>query len=539
MTDASDLRAARLPRPRAARRICLAHAGALAILGFAAVALAGVLLRPALPIDETRYLAVAWEMWARGDWLVPTKNFAPYAHKPPLLFWTMNLVWSLIGVSEIAARLVGPGFAALCLLLTGRLARRLWPDQAEIGAAATLALAGMAAFALYGGLTMFDAALAAATVGGMLALLRAVHAGRTRDWALLGLALALGGLAKGPVILIHLGPALALSPLWSGGRITWGAMTRGAAVAIGTGMGLVALWVVPAAVSGGADYREAILWTQSAGRVAEAFAHARPWWFLAALLPALLFPWIAAPALWRAGARADWRDPGLRLCLVWGGAGLVLFSLISGKQAHYLLPELPAAALVVARLSPGRFPLRVPALVVALGALAGIAVAAGLVPLGRAGALVQPRAVLAAACLLVLAACLGALRLRGLAGGAVLTLGTVLALNLLVGFTAIRPLYDTHRIAAAIAPFQPAGIAFYGQSYHAEFNFAGRLTAPVATPRTAEDLAAWQAEHPAGVIVARLDRDHPAWPPHETIPFRNAPYAVWHVADAPRPEVSP
>ena len=36
------------------------------------------------------------------------------------------------------------------------------------------------------------------------------------------------------------------------------------------GLALVALWVVPAAVTGGAEYREAILWTQSAGRVTEA-----------------------------------------------------------------------------------------------------------------------------------------------------------------------------------------------------------------------------------------------------------------------------
>ena len=178
-------------------------------------------------------------------------------------------------------------------------------------------------------------------------------------------------------------------------------------------------------------------------------------------------------------------------------------------------------------------------LLLAAAALAGIVVAAGLVPLGRAEALLQPRAVPVAACLLVLATCLAALRLRGLAGGAALTLGTVLSLNLLVGFTATRPLYDTHRIAAAIAPFQPAGIAFYGQSYHAEFNFAGRLTAPVATPATAGDLAAWLAAHPAGVIVARLDRTHPAWPPRETILFRNAPYAVWHTADASRLENSP
>ena len=217
----------------------------------------------------------------------------------------------------------------------------------------------------------------------------------------------------------------------------------------------------------------------------------------------------------------------------------MLFSLISGKQAHYLIPELPAAALVVARLSPGRFALRGPVLVVAAGALAGIILASGLVPLGRAEALLQPRAAALAACLLPLGACLAALCLRGLAGGAVLTLGTVLSLNLLVGVTATRSIYDTHRIAAAVASFDAAGIAFYGQSYHAEFTFAGRLTRPVATPDTALDLAAWEADHPAGVIVARLDRTHPAWPPRETILFRNAPYAVWHTADASRLENSP
>lgn len=544
MTQAPDLPA--VPparRARAGSRSRLVPLGACALLGFAAVALAGVLLRPALPIDETRYLAVAWEMWVRGDWLVPTKNFELYTHKPPLLFWTINLVWAVTGVSETAARLVGPGYALLALALTGRLARRLWPDRPGIGGRATLALAGTLAFALSGGLTMFDAALAAATVGGMLALLRALETGRARDWALLGLAFAAGGLVKGPVILIHLGPALALAPLWSPGRVALRGLARGAVIALGTGLGLVALWVLPAALSGGAEYRTAILWTQSAGRVAEAFAHARPPWFFVALLPALLFPWFVLPALWRAGARADWREPGLRLCLVWGGAALVLFSAISGKQAHYLVPELPAVALAVARLAPPRLSLRVPAAIVAALALAGLAAALGLVPLGRAEALVQPRAAAAAACLLALAVCLIAWRIRGLAGGAVLTLGALLSLNLLIGATATRVLYDTRPLAAAIAPFEPQGIAFYGQSYHAEFNFAGRLTAPVATPETAGALAAWQAAHPGGVIVARLDKAHPSWPPARTIPFRNAPYALWRAADArpsaPRPEPLP
>ena len=63
-------------------------------------------LRPLLPVDETRYLSVAWEMWWRGDSLVPYLNGEPYSHKPPLLFWLVHGVWALSGVSELAARLL-------------------------------------------------------------------------------------------------------------------------------------------------------------------------------------------------------------------------------------------------------------------------------------------------------------------------------------------------------------------------------------------------------------------------------------------------
>ena len=59
-----------------------------------------LLYRQALPIDETRYLSVAWEMWMRGDFLVPHINGDPYAHKPPLLFWIINSSWFVFGVGE-------------------------------------------------------------------------------------------------------------------------------------------------------------------------------------------------------------------------------------------------------------------------------------------------------------------------------------------------------------------------------------------------------------------------------------------------------
>jgi 4-amino-4-deoxy-L-arabinose transferase-like glycosyltransferase len=69
------------------------------------VALWGVLVvvaltvRPLLPVDETRYLSVAWEMWLRHDWLVPHLNGSPYPDKPPLLFWGILLGWRVFGVN--------------------------------------------------------------------------------------------------------------------------------------------------------------------------------------------------------------------------------------------------------------------------------------------------------------------------------------------------------------------------------------------------------------------------------------------------------
>ena len=105
----------------------------IAITAFLAVALFGILARPLLPVDETRYLTVAWEMREGGHWLVPRLNGEIYSHKPPLLFWLINLVWWVTGVSEVTARLIGPAFGAGAIAATAGLARRLWPEDPDVG----------------------------------------------------------------------------------------------------------------------------------------------------------------------------------------------------------------------------------------------------------------------------------------------------------------------------------------------------------------------------------------------------------------------
>ena len=228
----------------------------LAMCLFAAISVLGVILRPALPIDETRYLTVAWEMRLSGDWLVPHLNGLTYSHKPPLLFWLINLIWLVTGPSEIAARLVAPAFGLASIWATARLAQRLVPASSDIGGRAALVLAGSLGFSIFAGLTMFDALLTLAAVLGVTALTNVPTQARAA-WLGFGAALALGALAKGPVILLHLLPVALATPLWAG--IGTKQMLKGLALGLLTGLAIVALWLVPALIAGGPEYRHAVL----------------------------------------------------------------------------------------------------------------------------------------------------------------------------------------------------------------------------------------------------------------------------------------
>lgn len=505
---------------------------AVAMAGFLALAVLGLWLRPLFPIDETRYLDVAWEMHLSGNWLVPTKNFALYSDKPPLLFWMINLIWLLTGVSEFAARLVGPLFGCVAIWLTAVLARRLWPEDPQIGGKAALGLVGLVVFALSASLTMFDVPLTVATLLGLIALERAGRAETSlAPWVGFGAAIALGVITKGPVILFHLLPAAVLLPIWSATPLPWSALPKRLIFGVVVALLFVALWLLPASILGGPEYREAILWHQSAGRLAGSFAHARPWWFYLALLPALAFPLFWSAGLWRNLPRLR-GDRGLRLCLIWVASAFVLFSLTSGKQLHYLVPELPAFALMAARLAPQRGDRLWPAaILLALLAAFAIAVVLGLVPLHRAATLVTPKSMFVAFALLLLATGWLALRQSGAVAAAILSLGLLLAVNLLIGTTDTAQIYSAHPIARIMGESPQDGLAFTGEPYHAQFNFAARLTAPVEELADAEAVRTWAKSHPKGLIVGPTDEAQLPLPPRDTVLFRNSDYGIWSAAD--------
>ncbi len=504
----------------------------LAVLGgFALLMLALVAMRPLLPIDETRYLSVAWEMRLASDPVHLTENGAVYTHKPPLLFWLMNIVWMVTGVSEFAARLVGPAAAVGCVAGTAALAQRMWPGDAGAGLRSALVLTAFPVFAIYGSATMFDALLTLAVLAGVAALWRIGQgAAGLRPWAAFGVAVAFGIYAKGPVILVHLVPVLLTMRIWGGEPPRAGGLLRGLLLALAVALGLVGLWLGPALLTGTAAFREELLWTQSAGRVAGGLAHDRPVWFLVALLPLLLFPWGWSWRLWRGVAAALPGDRALRLCALWAVSGLVLFSVISGKQAHYLIPEFPAVAMIASR-ALGRID-------GSRGGSAGwiLPAVVGMLSLAYAGGVIEPSgdlanlppewpvAVFGILCLLVAGA---ALMLPFVAGHLVAGAGLALSVHLLIAASPLYGQHDGHALAARLAAAERGGIAMTGYDYEAQFNFLARLTQPVAVPGTPEALQAWLAAHPEGLLFGRMGEVPVSAAPTEVFDYHGETVAIW------------
>lgn len=479
----------------------------LSLLLLAALAAVALLARPLIPIDETRYVSAAWEMWQRGNFLVPFKNGEPYSHKPPFMFWMFHAGWALFGVTDWWPRLVLPLFSAGALLLTYPLARRLWPQRPGLGGQAALILASALLWIIFSTSVMFDVILAFWVLLGMHGVLAAAD-GKRRGFVMLGIAIGMGVLTKGPVILLNLLPVTVLAPWWNPG-MKWRRWFGGIVLAVLLGATIALAWAIPAGMAGGEAYRNAIFWGQTADRMVESFAHRRPFWWYVPLLPLLLFPWFVWPAWWKAliHHRREGLDRGSRFCLAWMLPVFVAFCFISGKQPHYLVPLFPAFALLTARLLAGRRDARtgLPALLAAaLGGTLMLAASGHIAALhGRFAALplAWPGAVLIALAFVVWMA-----GRRGVAPVPNLALlgAAVLALVQLAAKPSIDPLYNIKAMAQTIKQVQDEGRPVVNAArYHAQYQFLGRLESPLLELHGAE-LKRWLAEHPEGYAVIYL-----------------------------------
>lgn len=483
------------------------------LLTAALIILINLYFRPLLPVDETRYTSVAWEMWQSGNWLVPHINGATYDHKPPMMFWLINIMWLVFGVSEAAARLIVPVLACANFFLIYQLAQRVYPEQAKAARYAPLVLLSFAGWTLYVPTSMFDLLITVFVLSFTNAIWRYAETGEKPFYIWAGLSIGIGILVKGPVMFVYTLPVLLLYPFWCrDGMIAGRNFARGSAMSVLIGVVIILSWAIPAAISGGPEYADAIFWRQSAGRMSESFSHARPVYWYLLMLPVLILPWGLLFGAWqtRSGFRPVKAD---RFCLSWFITVFVIFSAMSGKQPHYLFPVFPALALFIsARINLSKFD-KEPLLALLLIALA---VAIFTAPLWVALVFESSDSPdlstffgfipLLLAVIVMMPTWFASHRLD------------VILLALPIGLYSIIPslsdalfqVYDVKPLAQEIKHRQDQGqpVAYLGK-YHNTFQFLGRLEQPLITINIAER-SAWLVQHPEHLVIAsirELDND--------------------------------
>ena len=234
--------------------------------------------------DEVRYAYVAREMAKDGHWLVPHRSGEYYAHKPPLLFWLINLGSRItrLPIGPVTSRLPGFFSGILVLWITARLAGR-WRGP---GAAwpAVLVLCTNYLFWHEVGFGRTDALLLGCSLSALYLLVRNDEAPAGWRPVLAYAAMGLGILTKGPVgFLVPVGAYIAMRLAAGEGRLLkkghwgWGPLVT---------LSFPALWLGLAWWTGAPEgFLNEVLFKQNVARAAGELGHEHPGYYVFTHLP--------------------------------------------------------------------------------------------------------------------------------------------------------------------------------------------------------------------------------------------------------------
>lgn len=293
--------------------------------------------------DEARFVYVAREMAQSGNWLVPQRHGQFYAHKPPLMFWLINL-GEAVFPEPFGSRL--PSFIGVLLALWAMNGiASLWRGG-RAGLQSVIVLSSAWMFWSTCGMGQIDGLLIGLEMSALFTLLKHEHNASARfPWVpfiLMGLAV----LAKGPVgLIIPFGVYLAIR---SAGK---------AEKPLGVGdlvLGLVVSLLIPLAwielcwLSGAPrEYLHELLFTQNVSRAAGELGHRQPAFYYLFHAPVGFLPW----TLFLPVAFLELRKTNrglLRKLVAWILFVVVFFSIPSSKRNLYILFSMPGMALLVA-----------------------------------------------------------------------------------------------------------------------------------------------------------------------------------------------
>lgn len=321
--------------------------------------------------DEPRYAWIARAMAASGDWVTPRLYGRPWFEKPVAYYWLAAIGFRFHLPAEWALRLPSAVAALGTALAVGWLASKHYSGDVRIAGrpallapllfATTVGAIGFARAAAPDMLFSASSTLAmaaAATSLGRAGLLRGYASDSPRSHVpdalpllLFGVFLGLAVLAKGPAAILLAGGAVAL---WALATKGWRAAFRLAHPYAVASLCLVALpWYVLCAVRN-PDFLHVFIFEHNFERyLTPVFQHPQPFWFFGAITLLALLPWTVL--LWpvaREGLRLwreeSWRDSPGFFFACWGVFPILFFSFSQSKLPGYILPSVPALALLCA-----------------------------------------------------------------------------------------------------------------------------------------------------------------------------------------------
>jgi 4-amino-4-deoxy-L-arabinose transferase-like glycosyltransferase len=307
--------------------------------------------------DEPRYAQVAREMLQRRDWITPVLGGQPWLEKPPLYYWQAMLAYSLYGVSDAAARAPSALNATLLVIAVYIFLRRFRSGVELDGALIAASCAGVIGYARAAGT---DMALASAFSIAMLSWWGWHESGKRAYLAAFYLFMALGTLAKGPVapflgalVIVFYAAAVRefrtiVKTLWPPG------------IAIFCAISLP--WYFAVQMRNPEFFRVFFLQHNLERFSSNLYHHHAPFWYYLPVTLLALMPWaVFVTAASVESARRWWAErstsaPGNENCelqfrlflLLWLIVPVVFFSISQSKLPGYILPAVPAGALLLA-----------------------------------------------------------------------------------------------------------------------------------------------------------------------------------------------
>jgi 4-amino-4-deoxy-L-arabinose transferase-like glycosyltransferase len=375
------------------------------VQGGAVVLLSALMLCSGLSVrslwgPEGRWAEVVREMLLSGNYFLPTINGTVYFDKPLLSYWAIIVFAWKWGVTEAILRLPAALAGMGTVFLTYLMGRRLFGSRTGLISALLLLTTTM---------FIFWSKTASAELLNVLAIWLALWVfvsggprGRLVHYILLYGIAAVASFVKGPVAM---GIILFSLTVFSGTEVLVQIREKGwprtkigpvlkkefhwIASGVGlfglfTGIAIFFMFLLLPVLQTGSWQSASLMWKENVLRFILPFDHIEPIYAYVKYVPLFFVPWtfFLAASLWQ--NRYSERDRSRRWLLVTTLSIFVFFTLSGSRRSYYILPILPALALITGKalsdwIHPGgnvrERPMLVAALLTALlSSLAGVAI---------------------------------------------------------------------------------------------------------------------------------------------------------------------